>query len=355
MRIERLKLQNYRSIERADIEFASGLTIFLGPNGSGKTNTLEAVSLLSVPRSFRGTKDKDLIGWDAKFARVEGQITYPNSPNHDLVVFLQDEKKLQVDGQNQTVSQFLGQFLSILFAPEDVELLTGTPGRRRALLDSHLSALSPIYLQHLISYHRVITRRNRLLSRSHWPEADDLDFWNHQQIEHGVAILEARIGAIEQLNMALPSPLRLKYMSNLMSGDSVSTESFREKQAAILERERQVGHTLLGPQRDDWRLENLEAQMDVGEFGSRGQQRMGVVALKRAQLQVIAAEKEDTGVLLLDDVLSELDAQNQQLLVQSMNEQQTVLTTASLSDVPESMLAEAIIYEFADGGWIEKK
>lgn len=349
MKILRLSLQQYRSLLKQEFELHPRLTIFLGPNGSGKTNTLEAISLLSVPRSFRGSKDKELIAWEAEFGRVSGQITFSQGTDRELVVFLQQGKKLQVDGQTVPMNEFIGQFLSVLFAPEDVELLSGPPSRRRGFLDEHLSLLSPIYLQHLLDYQKILSRRNKLLSRQQWPSQDDLAYWNEQHIEHGVAIVEARLLAVEQINLALPSPMRLEYTSNLIGDESI-LETFHRKQAALIERERIVGHTLLGPHRDDWRLW-LEPTVDAGVFGSRGQQRMGVIQLKKAQLQIIDSEKNDPGVLLLDDVLSELDAENQQRLLDSIDTQQTVITTASLADIPTDQLKDATIYEFKNDGW----
>jgi DNA replication and repair protein RecF len=353
MRIDRLQLQHYRSITAGEFEIHPQLTVFLGANGSGKTNTLEAVSLLSVPRSFRGSKDKDLIAWNQLFSRIEGSIVYADDRHKQLVVFLQEDKKLQVDGQPQTVSQFLGLFLSVLFAPEDVDVLGGPPSARRSLLDSHLSALSPIYLLHLLTYQQVLRQRNRLLARQQWPTDQELTFWNDQQLLHGVALIEMRLTAVDQINLVLPSSLRLAYVSTLYQ-EGPLFETFQRKQAGILDRERQMGYTLLGPQRDDWRLHLTEPEIDLGIFGSRGQQRMGVVALKQAQLQIIAAEKGETGVFLLDDVLSELDPDNQQLLIKSMGQQQTILTTASLSDIPDSLLENALLYEFLDGDWRKK-
>jgi DNA replication and repair protein RecF len=352
MRIESLQLQHYRSIaDQIELDLHPRLTIFLGPNGSGKTNILEAISLLSIPRSFRGSKDGDLIAWQADFARVAGRIASPSGPERELVVFMNGGKKLQMDGQAKTVADFLGQFLDVLFAPEDVDLLAGAPSNRRSFIDSHLSLLSPAYLTHLVAYSQVLSRRNRLLSRAAWPDRDDLEYWNDQQRLHGTAIIESRLEAVDQLNIALPPDLRLHYTSSLTADTAAIAETFHHKQANILEREKQVGHTLLGPQRDDWRLELTDQAIDLGRFGSRGQQRMGVIALKRAQLHIMANEKAETAVLLLDDVLSELDATNQQLLINSVGQQQTIMTSATLSDIPNALLTDARVYEFDSGHW----
>lgn len=335
----------------AELELDPRLTIFLGPNGAGKTNILEALALLSIPRSFRGSKDADLIQWSAEFARVAGLISYEAGPSRELVVFVNGGKKLQVDGQTKPMAEFLGQFVAVIFAPEEVDLLSGPPSARRSFLDSHLSLLSPVYLQQLLSYQQVLVRRNKLLSRQQWPSADDLEYWNQQQVDLGSAIIQSRLEAVEQLNIALPSSMQLRYQSPLVIDEESIVETFRRKQANILEREKIVGHSLLGPQRDDWQLLFSDLDMSVGQFGSRGQQRMGVIALKQAQLHIISETKQETAVLLLDDVLSELDAKNQQQLLDSINKQQTVLTTASLADIPSPLLKDVTIYEIVDGEW----
>lgn len=330
------------------------LTIFLGPNGSGKTNILEALSLLSIPRSFRGNKDIDLLMWSKDFARVAGKIEYEHGPEHELVVFINGGKKLQLDGQVKPVADFLGQLAAVIFSPEEVDLLSGPPAKRRAFLDQHLSLLSPAYLQQLLMYQQVVVRRNKLLSRPSWPAQNDMDYWNDQQVELGSLVIESRIAAVDQINLSLPSSTRLVYSSNLVVDDSSISETFRQKQTSIIERERVVGHSLLGPQRDDWQLLFLDTGVDIGRFGSRGQQRMGVVALKQAQLYILSQQRRESAVLLLDDVLSELDSENQKSLLDSIGNQQTVLTTPTLSDVPSPLLTDCTIYEIAGGVWQEQ-
>jgi DNA replication and repair protein RecF len=350
MRIESIRAQHFRSLDDVAFELHPRLTILLGPNGSGKTNTLEAISLLSVPRSFRGSRDRDMVAWQQDFTRVSGSILYPGDVRRELVFFVDGSgKTVQVDGQTQALSEFIGRFMCILFAPEDVSLLAGAPRDRRAFLDAHISLLSPSYLRHLLTYQHVLARRNRLLSR-HDVRTDELEYWNEQQVEHGAAIMEARLQAIDQINITLPSSLALVYESSIDT-DGAIVETFHGKQASLIDREMAAGFSMVGPQRDDWRLEFTESGVDVGRFGSRGQQRMGVIALKQSQLHIISNDTGDSAVLLLDDVLSELDAANQQLLIQSIGQQQCIITTASLSDIPDSLLADAFVYEASDTGW----
>lgn len=341
-------MTNYRNIESATIELHPRLTIFLGPNGVGKTNILESIHLLSFPRSFRTKKDELLRMWEADYCRVEGKVSVEDEA-HSLVYFYDKSKKLQKDGVAVKATDFVGFFLSVLFAPEDVDLLASSPGRRRGFLDSHLSLLSPTYFLHLLHYNKVVKQRNRLLSK---PSVDlaELEYWNQQQIEHGSALIIDRLSAIDELNTLLFPHLQITYQSSLADQPELINQTFQEKQAAMLEREKIIGHSMLGPHRDDWILEELSPEVrDLGVYGSRGEQRMGVINLKQAQLDIIFTQKEQRAVLLLDDVLSELDAKHQEELLLTLGNQQTVLTTASLSDVPSELLSDALVYEVSPG------
>lgn len=348
MYITSLNLSQYRNFSSASIELHPKLTIFLGENGAGKTNILEAIHLLSFPRSFRNHKDEMLRQWNQDYCRIEGKVIIDSSP-HSLVFFYDKSKKLQIDGQNLSASSFVGQFLSVLFAPEEVDLLAGSPGTRRAFLDAHLSLISPIYFSDLLYYNKAIKQRNRLLSNPR-TTLTEMEYWNTLQIQHGVALLEQRVEAISKFNELLSPNLALKYTSSLLyEGDDVLT-NFQKKQASIFDREKIVGHTLIGPHRDDWFLEELTpAVRNLGIYGSRGEQRMGVVTLKQAQLQLIHQATDQHAVLLLDDVLSELDANHQTELLSTLGNQQTILTTASLSDVPEELLNDALVYVVSPG------
>lgn len=356
MKLVRLQLQHYRNIKQAAIEFHPKLTIFVGQNGMGKTNILEAIHLLSFPRSFRGTSDKLLKQWEADFSRVEGMVEGLGSNLQSIVFFLDPQKKLLIDNQVQNGSDYVGTFLSILFAPEEVNLLSDSPSQRRSFIDAHLSQLSKNYFHHLLNYNKIIKQRNKLLSSTLTSNAE-LDYWNEQQVAHGSILMQSREEAVALFNLLLlGQSLELIYEPSFgWQTDQVISDVFQNKQSSILSRERMIGHSLLGPHRDDWQLwETKPRRRDLGIYGSRGEQRMSVINLKQAELDLVKQQSGQEAVLLLDDVLSELDPDNQQLLIKTLGEQQTVITTASLSDIPESLLDEAWVYE-VEGGEVRKK
>ena len=348
MILTKLNLTHYRNLTSASIEMHPKLTVFLGLNGVGKTNILEAIHLLSFPRSFRGHKDELLKQWNEDFCRVEGVINRDDQMQ-SIVYFYDKTKKLQLDGQVVSATDYVGQFLSVLFAPEEVDLLAGSPSRRRAFLDAHLSLLSPQYFYHLLHYNKAVKQRNKLLSNSR-TLVDEMDYWNDLQASHGSAIIEARQNGINNFNQLLFPKLQIRYTSSLLPAQDSILSTFQHKQTSMYERERAVGHSLLGPHRDDWLLEELSPDVrNLGIYGSRGEQRMAVIELKQAELSIIHAQTGSRAILLLDDVLSELDAGHQQELLSALGDQQSILTTASLSDVPPSLLKDALVYTVEPG------
>lgn len=352
MRLTKLSLRNYRNIGELELDLHPRLTVLVGDNGEGKTNILESIHLLSFPRSFRGNKDNQLPQWEESFCRIEGAVAADNDEDEvtDLVFFYDGRKKLMVNGGPARGVEYVGKFLSVLFAPEDISLLTGSPSGRRNFLDAHLSQTSTSYYQHLLHYNAVIKQRNKLLANPRTTEVE-LEYWNSQQVLHGSELWVGRLDLVAQLNEVLiEHNLELVYSPSLpLNGDTLLSD-FQEKQAALSEREKYAGHSLVGPHRDDWQLySTLPERRDLSDFGSRGQQRMGVIELKRAELQLLHDKTGERAVLLLDDVLSELDAENQQRLVTSLVDQQTVITTASLSDIPEELLGEAKVLKVKEG------
>ena len=214
MHLKHVSLQHYRNISDLTLDLHPQLTILLGPNGVGKTNILEAIHLLSLPRSFRGGSDAELVEWGQDYARVEGHVLCEGDPERTLAVFIQGQKKLSIDGQLVSTSDFLGHLLAVLFAPEEVDLLASTPQRRRAFIDGHLSLLSRAYFSHLILYQKIVARRNKIL-RLHRVIGSELDYWNEEQINHGTALIEARISGMAELQSFLPAGFTLQYHSSL--------------------------------------------------------------------------------------------------------------------------------------------
>jgi DNA replication and repair protein RecF len=351
MRLSRIQLQYYRNILELDLELHPELTVFLGPNGSGKTNVLEAISLLSLPRSFRAAKDAELIAWEHDFARVDGQVETGGSQSDELSLFIDKKKHLFINSRPVKASEFIGTFWTILFSPEDVDLLAASPGKRRAFFDAYLSIVVPHYFENLVMYQRILTQRNKLLSRP-TTMIDEFDYWNTEQVRYGSFLLAERVHFALSLQEYLPKAYEFTFLPNIHISDNSIESAFQEKQANMFYREKQIGYSLVGPQRDDFRLyERLPVRRDIGIFGSRGDQRMAVISLKLAQLELMQKIRSSKAVLLLDDVLSELDVRNQELLFEAITKRQSILTTASLADISPTLLKDALVYEVKNGSW----
>src|SRR3989344_1968791 len=280
MEILNLHLLNFRNFPSKKIEFSSTLTVIIGPNGAGKSNILEAVSLLSGIRPARIETDLDLVKFGKSEAKIESKVKIL-SENKTLIINFQviDERYVKkayfIDSFKKRLVD-LSSFVSIvIFHPEDLELVTGTPSLRRHHLDSLLSLVDRDYHRNIIAYTKIIVRRNRVLQRIFEGKSKEaeLDFWDLRLLEHAKYISGKRGDFFEYLNFVEKSGLSWNLRQSLLSGEKLLTNRERDIAAQV---------TLSGPHRDDFRF--ILKEHDLEFFGSRGEQRMAVLALKLAEL-----------------------------------------------------------------------
>jgi DNA replication and repair protein RecF len=369
MQISLLELTNFRNFKKLSLSLAPGVNLLLGPNAQGKTNILEAVHLLSTTRSFRTNREIELVSFDEEFARVAGG---------GVEVFMKPgEKVLKLHGKPARAAEVLGSLRSVLFSPEDMTLLSGAPQERRDYLDELISRIDRRYLLTLISYQRTLKQRNKLLwlMRESGGREEELSSWNDLLERDGADILARRGEVAGKLQRELKPLAReilgteslvLTYSSRLGSAGA-PTEAIREAfhQALIGSKQAEVraATSLIGPHRDDFRLDlgvqsnasrsedftpKMEAR-DLGHFGSRGEQRAAILALKLAEVALNEEEKGERPILLLDDVLSELDEDHRARLLGEVGRQQTILSSTSLEGFPESVLEQAQIFQVKAG------
>ncbi|MCM0582433.1 DNA replication/repair protein RecF [Weissella diestrammenae] len=370
MQLLSLKLNNFRNYADVDVTFSSGVNIFLGPNAQGKTNLLEAIYVLALTRSHRTRLDKDLIGWGGKEAIVSGVIQRAYGDVPLSLAFTSKGKKARMNHLDQAkLAQYIGQMNVILFAPEDLELVKGSPQIRRHFIDREFSQMSPKYLFVANQYRMVLRQRNQYLKQLSTKQATDelfLDVLTEQLVTYGSELILRRIKLLTQLAAAAKpihaaitenqEVLEIKYMSQV---DDSSLQSQETIQAALNQRFEKIkareifmGTTLIGPQRDD--LQFLVNDHDVATFGSQGQQRTTALAVKLAEIDLMKAETGEYPILLLDDVLSELDASRQTHLLTAMQDKvQTFITTPSLSDVAKQLIKEPKIFNVKAGQLID--
>jgi DNA replication and repair protein RecF len=353
MVLDKLNLVNFRNFSKLSFIMDPGLNILVGPNGQGKTNILEAIHLLSTTRSFRASRDSDLI----KFGEEGGYV----GGGGVEVVLRPGQKEIKLGGKTSRAAEVLGVIRSVMFSPEDMSLLSGPPQMRRAYLDELVSRIDRKYLLTLLSYHRSLKQRNRLLFmiREGQAKEGELDSWDEILISYGAGILWRRLQIINNLQELLTklSPdllgsgqVELTYLSKLTT-NQVSQQALEEGLAIQLSETRpdqiRAATTITGPHRDDFMM-RLDSR-DVGRFGSRGQQRASILALKLAEVSLNETEAGSRPILLLDDVLSELDLDHQERLLAETTHQQTLITATHLGIFPDPITKKAQIF-FVEAG-----
>jgi len=330
-----IKLQNFRVYNARTFEFSPTLTIIIGPNTAGKTNILEAVHLLATGKSFRAPVEKAVIAHDSELARITGNITNLDGPQELTIITTKGivfgkrtaSKRYLVNGVGKQKSNFVGEFNAVVFSPEDIQLITGSPSRRRNFLDSVLIQTGREYTRSLTEYEKALRRRNKLLSRmkdDKLVQPEELSHWNELIISHGQVVTKHRLDLISFLNdqQAPEFSFKIEYDHSI-----ISPERLLKYQKAELS----AGYTLVGPHRDDIiiHLNNGEAeQAELAQFGSRGEQRMGVLWLKYGELKYLEKKTNEKPVLLLDDIFSELDEKHRGLIEDIIPGYQTIITTA---------------------------
>lgn len=366
MRIDRLKLSHYRNYEALDISFAPGLNILTGANAQGKTNLLEAIFMLAMGKSHRTHSDKDLIRWGQDRAMIEAQVALRHYQETLALHLLPKGKIAKVNQIEQAkMSHFIGHLNVVLFAPEDIQLIKGSPSLRRRFIDAELVQSQPVYLQTLIDYQRVLKQRNTYLKNYGDKASFDTVYFEiltQQLVEYAIPLVHARLAYIEAMNTyAQPilhdlsqsqDSLTLTYTSSSSQLDYTQPDSLYEqyikRYETAMDRERRQGVTLYGPHRDDllFQINDRDAQ----HYASQGQQRSIILALKFAEIEWLYDQTQEYPILLLDDVLSELDDQRQAILLQFIEGKvQTFLTTASLEGVTQAPDLSGAIYYVTAG------
>jgi DNA replication and repair protein RecF len=341
------------------------VNILIGENAQGKTNALEAIYLLAVGKSHRTHRDTDLIMHGQDRASIWAVVEMGGRDRTLQLDLGAGGKRALVNGVHLSkMTDFLGHFQAVLFAPEDLQLVKGGPGVRRRFVDMELGQTQVKYLYHLSHYTRALQQRNSLLKKG---DVDDayLEVFDEQLIQHGTEVLQRRLRFIDEMRTLADEIYQsiahhrerfgLAYHTSIpgldpavMTDKQVIADRFRAALASRRQADRQLGYTTVGPHRDDIRL-FLDDQ-PVQSFASQGQQRTIALSLRLAEIEFIRREVGEYPVLLLDDVLSELDDTRQRNLVWSMSEKvQTILTTTSLFQLTGRLQETARLFSVCSG------
>ena len=384
MRLTRLSLTDYRSYPSAELHPDPGLTIVAGPNGAGKTNLLEAVHVAITGRSHRAAADHEMVRHGRPFARVRLDLapseTEAEAAPATVELLLPGEaaspeirKRLLVNGVPRRAPSVSDTARSVLFRPEEMLLLIGAPSERRRFLDAILAQRDRRAARDLAELARVLAQRNALLRAIRREEATEegLGFWDEQLAVTGARVMAARLRLVGELDERLPAVhdavaprderddrVRLAYVDTLKDAwpdrpegsddpDALAA-AFRRRIADARQKELWNGTSLIGPQRDDLRVEL--AGRDVASHASRGQQRTIIVALKLAERDLLAADGVATPIVLLDDVFSELDRERAERTLGLLLERgQVLVTTADISLLPARQRRSVPVWQVGGG------
>ncbi len=348
MFLKALRLKDFRLFQDKVLKFSQVASLIIGPNASGKSSLVEAISLLSTGKSFRAARVEELIKFEQSLGQVKGLVA-ADFRNHDLADLDQLELGIMltrgvVQGKrtkkthyivNQNKRQkkkFVGQLLSVVFKPEDMRLVEGSPSRRRDFLNTPLALVSYHYQHALKTYHQALRKRNKLLSliKEGRQQPAVLKYWNMAIIKHGEKLHQKRQKFFEFVNAQVKPPLdfKVRYDASVLTKERLQQYQSRELAA---------GFTLIGPQKDDFKvLIRLAGQhRPVTSFGSRGQKRLAVLWLKRAELAFLKSKTGRQPILVLDDILSELDKRSRALVLDLVQGEQVIITTTDLALLAE--------------------
>ncbi|KAA6447169.1 DNA replication/repair protein RecF [Bacillus swezeyi] len=366
MYIQNLTLSSYRNYERLELQFENKVNVIIGENAQGKTNLMEAIYVLAMAKSHRTSNDKELIRWDEDYAKIEGRVIKKNGSVPIQLVISKKGKKGKVNHiEQQKLSQYVGAVNTIMFAPEDLNLVKGSPQVRRRFLDMEIGQVSPVYLYDLSLYQKILSQRNHFLKQLQTRKQTDqtmLDVLTEQLTEFAAKVVMKRLQFVDQLEKwAQPihsgisrglEELTLKYHTSLHVSDSPDLSkminSYQETFSKLRDKEIERGVSLSGPHRDDV-LFYVNGR-DVQTYGSQGQQRTTALSLKLAEIDLIQEEIGEYPILLLDDVLSELDDYRQSHLLHTIQGRvQTFVTTTSVDGIDHETLNEAGIFRVENG------
>ncbi len=355
MIIKRLELADYRNYATLDLEFDKGTNILYGDNAQGKTNILEAIYMAATTKSHKGSKDKEMIGFGKEEAHIRTYLEKEGVGTRvDMHLRKAGSKGIAIDGQKiKKAAELLGLCNVVFFSPEDLSIIKNGPAERRRFVDMELCQLDSFYLYNLNHYNKIVNQRNKLLKDMYMnPELKDtLAIWDSQLVSFGSKIVERRKLFVDQLNEII-----YEIHKKLSGGKEeliisyepdVAIEEFEKSLRYNQDRDIRMKQTSIGPHRDDFAF--LNKDVDIRKYGSQGQQRTAALSLKLSEIELVKKIAKDTPILLLDDVLSELDSNRQNYLLNSIGDIQTIITCTGLEEFVNNRFEVNKIYKVKNG------
>ena len=364
MRLKSLKLFNFRNYSELSLDLSFGINIFIGDNGVGKTNILEAIYVLSLTKSNRYGTINDLIKHDNLSAKINCLVDYDDYTKEYEVLINEESKKVYINKQEiKKIANYISNFCVTTFMPNDIDIIRGTPSIRRNLLNIQIGQLYNNYLKYVNEYNSLLKIRNDYLKRLNINGNTDLrylDIINQKMVEVSLKIYYFRYFYLEEINKIISqvykkianiSNLKIEY-ANSLNLDSYDENLIKDKLISRykknLSKEIMQGMTLTGVHRDDlvFKIDGVDARI----YASEGQQRLIVIAYKISELLLFKKIKKEYPVLLLDDVFSEIDLKKRNNIIKYFEDDiQVIITTNDINDIDQKLVEKAKIYLVKNG------
>lgn len=360
MIIETLDLSNYRNYDKLELKLNPKTNILYGDNAQGKTNILESIYICSTTKSHKSSKDKEIIKFGSEDSHIKVVINKKNKKYRiDMHLKRNKSKGIAINKiPIKKASELFGIFNVVFFSPEDLNIIKNGPSERRRFIDLELCQLDKIYVHNLLNYNKVLNQRNKLLKDIYFRNdlKDTLDVWNTQLAEYGKKVIQRRENFINQINEII-NPIHKKLTDNkedikIIYEKNCKEEELYDELVRNAEKDIKYKTTSVGPHRDDISFYNKE--INIRTYGSQGQQRTAALSLKLAEIELVELIIKDKPVLLLDDVLSELDSNRQNQLLNSLHDIQTIITCTGLDEFIENRFKINRIYKVTEGKIKEK-
>lgn len=355
MIIKSIELAGYRNYDSLVLQFDRGTNILYGDNAQGKTNILEAIFISATTKSHRGSKDREIVNFDREEGHIRTFLEKEGVETRvDMHLRKSKSKGIAIDGQKiKKAADLLGLCNVVFFSPEDLGIIKNGPAERRRFVDMELCQLDSFYLYNLNHYNKIVNQRNKLLKDMYLnPDLKEtLGIWDMQLISFGSKLIERRKLFVEQLNEII-FDIHRKLSGNredlvIQYEPDVEIAEFEHKLKCSQDRDMKSKMTSVGPHRDDFCF--MIKGVDIRKFGSQGQQRTAALSLKLSEIELVKKITKDNPILLLDDVLSELDSNRQNYLLNSIGDIQTIITCTGLEEFVNHRFEINRVYRVSEG------
>ena len=360
MRVLEIQTENYRNLKIEKQDFCSGVNFIYGQNAQGKTNLIESIWMLTGARSFRGTKDADLVKFGESFASIKAKVFAGDREQEIKINFAEGKRKAFLNDVPQKYpTELIGTLRTVLFSPIHLSLIGGGPEKRRKFLDAAICQLKPTYTALLIRYNQTLRQRNSFLKKQPEKNLDFLEILDINLSKLASKIMKNRLEYMTLLNAEATKIyseismdreiFEIKYISKIIKSSDFIEEEFEKNMVEKLENAREsdfkFGFTSFGPHKDD--LELYIDKKAVKSFGSQGQQRSAALSLKLAEAEILNKKFSDPPIVLLDDVMSELDDFRKAYMVRKTKNWQVFITGCDKNAL--KMMNSGTAYEVHEG------